>query len=141
MYCDQRSQYIRTNSKKNSFRGNYSRKYGMYLTISSQGTSSHIKTKFQFFSQKVLLGKVCKTNVLWIYLSRQEKSRYTSLELLYVVPCLYHLLIYQLTISTQSSYFEGINYTPSPCLTRIRFTPISLTRILTNFPFLTYNVL
>ena len=28
MYCDQRSQYIRLNSKKNSFRGNYSRKYG-----------------------------------------------------------------------------------------------------------------
>ena len=31
MYCDQRSQYIRLNSKKNSFRGNYSRKYGKYL--------------------------------------------------------------------------------------------------------------
>ena len=28
MYCHQRSQYIRLNSKKNSFRGNYSRKYG-----------------------------------------------------------------------------------------------------------------
>ena len=28
IYCDQ---YIRPNSKKNSFRGNYSRKYGMYL--------------------------------------------------------------------------------------------------------------
>ena len=27
-YCDQRSQYIRLNSKKNSFHGNYSRKYG-----------------------------------------------------------------------------------------------------------------
>ena len=31
MYCGQRSQYIRLNSKKNSFRGNYSRKYGMLL--------------------------------------------------------------------------------------------------------------
>ena len=30
MYCHQRSQYIRLNSKKNSFRGNYSRKYGIY---------------------------------------------------------------------------------------------------------------
>ena len=29
MYCDQRSQYIRINSKMNSFRGNYSRKYGI----------------------------------------------------------------------------------------------------------------
>ena len=29
MYCHQRSQYIRSNSKKNSFRRNYSRKYGM----------------------------------------------------------------------------------------------------------------
>ena len=28
MYCYQRSQYIRLNSKKNSFRGNYMRKYG-----------------------------------------------------------------------------------------------------------------
>ena len=28
MYCEQRSQYTRLNSKKNSFRGNYSRKYG-----------------------------------------------------------------------------------------------------------------
>ena len=28
MYCGQRSQYIRLNSKKNSFRGNYSQKYG-----------------------------------------------------------------------------------------------------------------
>ena len=28
MYCQQSSQYIRSNSKKNSFRGNYSRKYG-----------------------------------------------------------------------------------------------------------------
>ena len=33
MYCDQRSQYIRINSKKNSFRGNYSRKYGIYPTV------------------------------------------------------------------------------------------------------------
>ena len=31
MYCDQRWQYIRLNSKKNSFRGNYSRKYGIYF--------------------------------------------------------------------------------------------------------------
>ena len=29
MYCHQRSQYIRPSSKKNSFRGNYSRKYGI----------------------------------------------------------------------------------------------------------------
>ena len=31
MYCDQRSQYIRFISKKNSFRGNYSRKYGIWI--------------------------------------------------------------------------------------------------------------
>ena len=31
MYCHQRSQYIRLNSKKNSFRGNYSRKYGNHI--------------------------------------------------------------------------------------------------------------
>jgi hypothetical protein len=31
MYCYQRSQYIRLNSKKNSFRGKYMRKYGMYI--------------------------------------------------------------------------------------------------------------
>ena len=30
MYCEQRSQYIRPNSKMNSFHGNYSRKYGIY---------------------------------------------------------------------------------------------------------------
>ena len=29
-YCHQRSQYIRPNSKKNSFRGNHSRKYGIW---------------------------------------------------------------------------------------------------------------
>ena len=29
MYCHQRSQYIRLNSKRNSFRGNYSLKYGV----------------------------------------------------------------------------------------------------------------
>ena len=33
MYCEQRSQYIRPNSKKNSFRGNYSRKYGRLTHI------------------------------------------------------------------------------------------------------------
>ena len=31
MYCNQRSQYIRLNSKNNSFRGNYSRKYGIWI--------------------------------------------------------------------------------------------------------------
>ena len=31
MYSHQRSQYIRPTSKKNSFRGNYSRKYGIHL--------------------------------------------------------------------------------------------------------------
>ena len=31
MYSDQRSQYIRQKSKKNSFRGNYSRKYGRLI--------------------------------------------------------------------------------------------------------------
>ena len=31
MYCNQRSQYIRPNSKKNSFRGNYMRKYGILI--------------------------------------------------------------------------------------------------------------
>ena len=31
MYCDERSQYIRLNSKKNSFRGNYSQKYGKWF--------------------------------------------------------------------------------------------------------------
>ena len=30
MYCHQKSQYIRPNSKKNSFHGNYSRKYGKW---------------------------------------------------------------------------------------------------------------
>ena len=30
MYCDQRSQYIRPKSKKNSFRGNYVRKHGSH---------------------------------------------------------------------------------------------------------------
>ena len=33
MCCDQRSQYIRLNSKKNSFRGNYLRKYGSFRII------------------------------------------------------------------------------------------------------------
>ena len=33
MYCYQRSQYIRLNSKKNSFRGNYMRKYGIQTKI------------------------------------------------------------------------------------------------------------
>ena len=31
MYCNQRSQYKRLNSKKNSFRRNYSRKYGNWV--------------------------------------------------------------------------------------------------------------
>ena len=31
MYCNQRSQYIRPKSKKNSFRGNYSRKHGICM--------------------------------------------------------------------------------------------------------------
>ena len=38
MYCHQRSQYIRSNSKKNSFRGNYSRKYGRHRTELSKST-------------------------------------------------------------------------------------------------------
>jgi hypothetical protein len=33
MYCDQRSQYIRPNSKKNSFRGHSMRKYGQLKTF------------------------------------------------------------------------------------------------------------
>ena len=33
MYCDQRSQYIRQKSKKNSFRGNYMRKYGTVFIL------------------------------------------------------------------------------------------------------------
>ena len=33
MYCDQRSQYISLNSKKNSFHGTYSLKYGMLQNI------------------------------------------------------------------------------------------------------------
>ena len=37
MYCKQRSQYVRPNSKKNSFRWNYSRKYGMYLDVLALG--------------------------------------------------------------------------------------------------------
>ena len=32
MYCDERSQYIRVNSKKDNFRGNYSRIYGIFLS-------------------------------------------------------------------------------------------------------------
>ena len=47
MYCDQRSQYIRPKSKKNSFRGNYMRKYG-----------SLISEDFHFDSN---LQKRCKT--------------------------------------------------------------------------------
>ena len=33
MYCEQRSQYIRLNSKKNSFRGNYLQKYSRCIDL------------------------------------------------------------------------------------------------------------
>ena len=42
MYCDQRSKYIRLNLKKNSFRGNYSRKYGMRLVEISMFSLNHV---------------------------------------------------------------------------------------------------
>ena len=42
MYCDQRSQYVRLNSKKNSFHGNYSRKYGI-CNFAIKGATTHWK--------------------------------------------------------------------------------------------------
>ena len=48
MYCYQRSQYIRLHSKKNSFRGNYMRKYGMYFLISCLKQSSGLCKRYTF---------------------------------------------------------------------------------------------
>ena len=55
MYCHQRSQYIRLNSKKNSFRGNSSRKYG--TLISDEGI--HYK------SAKSKISRLDETFKLW----------------------------------------------------------------------------
>ena len=41
MYCHQRSQYIRSPSKKYSFRGNYSRKYGILFIMSFSSIIFH----------------------------------------------------------------------------------------------------
>ena len=53
MYCNQRSQYIRPISKKNSFRGNYSRKYGICIQL----CSPWIVTRYTI--------KVINNNKLW----------------------------------------------------------------------------
>ena len=45
MHCHQRSQYIRPNSKKNSFRGNYSRIYGSHKNFDIPGLN-----KYPFYS-------------------------------------------------------------------------------------------
>ena len=52
MYYDQRSQYIRLNSKKNSFRGNYSRKYGNLEVIND----SQLMNVFIYFLFQTNLG-------------------------------------------------------------------------------------
>ena len=49
MYCFQRSQYIRLNSKKNSFRGNYSRKYGICLIFLKSRYLIEKRSNIQFF--------------------------------------------------------------------------------------------
>ena len=55
MYCYQRPQYIRLNTKKNIFRGNYMRKYGKYIlhcrpsnftTLTKQNISRCLSLKF-----------------------------------------------------------------------------------------------
>ena len=60
MYCEQRSQYIRIESKKNSFRGNYSRKYGMSeisrgLYCSGAGTGGATALAPQYLSDHLTL--------------------------------------------------------------------------------------
>ena len=58
MHCDQRSQYIRPNSKKNSFRGNYSRKYGILVMRARSKPNTQARIGYQY--PMILV----KTNVL-----------------------------------------------------------------------------
>ena len=68
MYCDQRSQYIRLNSKKNSFRGNYTRKYGICIVKSCE-------TKVSFFAKKKwALQLITKLDMSFCYLYIQKIS-------------------------------------------------------------------
>ena len=56
MYYDQRSHYIRLDPKKNSFRGNYMRKYGnLFIQINksslsdiSKKSNQKIKSEFNY---------------------------------------------------------------------------------------------
>ena len=68
MYCYQRSHYIRLNSKKNSFRGNYSRKYGLRKKLGNcrlifrlvlENLNSYLCMKIEILLQKGF-GHICK---------------------------------------------------------------------------------
>ena len=56
MYCHQRSQYIRSTSKKYSFRGNYSRKYG-----------NHFICAFFTHQQKIFHIMILCLPFLWVF--------------------------------------------------------------------------
>ena len=70
MYCAQRSQYIRLNSKKNSFRGIYLRKYGIYLDLIEAICFLHLPIKSEFKSKLKKIGKT-QLNLLFLTMFQQ----------------------------------------------------------------------
>ena len=64
MYCHQRSQYIRPNSKKNSVRGNYSRKYGVLL-LREGFLNFHGGKKLTFFEN--IVPSAIKSYTKWMW--------------------------------------------------------------------------
>ena len=61
MYCGQRSKYIRLNSKKNSFHGNYSRKYGSQFDFK---TCHFLKSDFQQRMTTAVFFTICRSRTI-----------------------------------------------------------------------------
>ena len=73
MYCDQRSHYIRLNSKKNNFHGIYSRKYGKsiflkLLTLLDLKPFILIRQKLKYQKVFSFANVKCFSHLIWKYI-------------------------------------------------------------------------
>ena len=99
MYCDQRSQYIRPNSKNNSFRGNYSRKYGIQYSWQNSvlewkivdnefcSTNATSRPLFDYFEKKgktriqcteIVTLRISSTNLIRTYKPTNQEARFNE---------------------------------------------------------------
>ena len=98
MYCDQRSYYIRLNSKKNSFRGNCTRKYGIHIFVfcwwmswTPLSISMTAIVEYQFMIYKIMIIIFCQVQrKFWYFLKRrnEEVTKVWIFPLYYVENCL-----------------------------------------------------